>query len=364
MHTCFRNSSRRFPLTLIVLGIVGGSTLLSGARAAAQPNKNQPVTNIAEADADFALQGEYWGEVLDPDWRRRLTGLQVVAVGDGKFQAVWYRGGLPGAGWDRATKYKLTGEREGHSVTLTGEQLRAVVYPESAELFDADGRMLGQLRSIMRISPTLGARPPRGATVLFDGSTLEHFDDKARMTDDGLLISGATTQAPVQDFRLHLEFRTPYMPYRRGQARGNSGVYIQRRYEVQVLDSFGLDGVANECGGLYRQRPPEVNMALPPLSWQTYDIFFTSARFNDAGEKVAGARITVLHNGEPIHSNYEFTNKTGAGRKEGPEPLPIHLQAHGSPVHYRNIWIVPYRGPAVSQPCPPRRLRWCCCRHR
>ena len=154
------------------------------------------------------------------------------------------------------------------------------------------------------------------------------------------------------------------MPTARGQARGNSGVYIQRRYEVQILDSFGLEGVFNECGALYRQTPPDLNMCLPPLAWQTYDIWFTPPRFAADGKtKLANARITVLHNGVPVHWHREITAKTGGGQQEGPEPLPIQLQDHGNPVMFRNIWIVPAKGTRLScnvpqqqycDPCSPR----------
>ena len=152
------------------------------------------------------------------------------------------------------------------------------------------------------------------------------------------------------------------MPSAAGQGRGNSGVYVQRRYEVQVLDSFGLDGVENECGALYRQKAPDVNMCLPPLSWQTYDIWFTAARFDAEGNKIANARITLLHNGVPVQNDYEITGKTGAGKPEGPEPFPILLQNHGNPVQYRNIWLVvvePRPRYAVSGECRPRGR---CCR--
>ena len=158
------------------------------------------------------------------------------------------------------------------------------------------------------------------------------------------------------------------MPYARGQGRGNSGVYIQQRYEVQILDSFGLDGVANECGGVYRQQAPDVNMCLPPLSWQTYDIHFTAARWNSASHKIANARLTVYHNGEPIHLNRELPEKTGAGQKESPDPRPIHFQHHGNPVHFRNVWIVledhdaQYTEASLPNNCRPVFLRARRCR--
>jgi hypothetical protein len=155
---------------------------------------------------------------------------------------------------------------------------------------------------------------------------------------------------------MHLEFRTPYMPQARGQGRGNSGVYIQGRYEVQVLDSFGLEGADNECGGLYKQRAPLVNMAFPPLAWQTYDIDFTAPRFDAAGKKTHNARITVRHNGVVVHNDVEITAKTGGGAPEGREARPIKLQDHGNPVHYRNIWIVERNRGTESRECPTTLL--------
>jgi hypothetical protein len=105
------------------------------------------------------------------------------------------------------------------------------------------------------------------------------------------------------NFQLHIEFRTPFMPDQTGQKRGNSGVYMQGRYELQVLDSYGLEGADNECGGIYKVTRPRVNMCAPPLQWQTYDVTFTAAQFNKAGQKVKPALITVIHNGVPIHEN-------------------------------------------------------------
>jgi hypothetical protein len=143
------------------------------------------------------------------------------------------------------------------------------------------------------------------------------------------------------------------MPYARGQRRSNSGVYIQSRYEVQILDSFGLEGKNNECGGLYKQRPPDLNMCFPPLRWQTYDITFVSPKFADDGTKLRNARITVRHNGELIHNNVEVTNKTGAGKLEASQPLPTKLQNHGDPVRFRNIWLVEHDGTRPETGPPP-----------
>jgi len=146
------------------------------------------------------------------------------------------------------------------------------------------------------------------------------------------------------DHRIHLEFRTPFMPDKRGQARGNSGVYVHGRYEIQVLDSYGLEGLDNDCGGIYKVSAPRVNMCAPPLQWQTYDITFQAPRFDPAGKKTRNARITVVHNGVPIHEDLELPGPTpgGIASDERPEPAPLFLQDHSDPVRYRNIWVVDF----------------------
>jgi hypothetical protein len=222
------------------------------------------------------------------------------------------------------------------------QTLQFSVQDNAAIALDPAGRQLGRLVKMERRSSTMGLAPPYGARVLFDGGSTDQFQPGAKVTPDGLLMAGVMTKEPVQGFHMHLEFRTPYMPTATGQARGNSGVYIQRRYEVQILDSFGLDGAFNEAGALYRQTPPDLNLAFPPLTWQTYDIWFYPPLFAADGKtKLANARITVLHNGVPVHWHREITAKTGGGQQEGPTALPIQLQDHGNPVVFRNIWIVP-----------------------
>ena len=292
------------------------------------------------ANWDFKLQGEYTG-VLRDGLLPQPVGLQVVALGEGQFDGVLHIGGLPGSQKNATTTTTLHGAiDEKGQLTLVNGPRQIHLHQGRGTILDCHGDpdQVGRLRQVLRQSSTMGIAPPRRALVLFDGSMPEHFTD-ARITEDGLLMEGVTTTMPVGDFQLHLEFRIPFMPEARGQARGNSGVYIQRRYEVQILDSFGLAGANNECGGLYRQQQPRINMCLPPLCWQTYDVLFREARW-EGDEKAENARITVLHNGIPIHWKHEITSKTGAGQKEEAKPLPIHLQNHGNPVRFRNVWLV------------------------
>lgn len=299
-----------------------------------KPNKRLAIIDLDQVDGDFPFQGEYLGRAS----AGYFVGLQVVARGAGSFDAVLLPGGLPGAGWDRVKRLLLAGQRQDSQVVLVGDGYRVEVTPDEALVQDGKGQLVARLPKIHRVSMNEGAAPPCGALVLFDGSTAKHFEG-GKMTADGLLEVGALTKVAVGDFRLHLEFRTPYMPHASGQGRSNSGVYIQQRYEVQILDSFGLEGVENECGGLYRQRRADVNMCFPPLSWQTYDIHFTAARWDGDGNKIADARITVVHNGQVIHNDYHLVGKTGAGKPEEPTKRPILLQNHGNPVHFRNVWI-------------------------
>ncbi len=192
---------------------------------------------------------------------------------------------------------------------------------------------------------------PDGAIILFGGADFSHWttgsDKKVgweRVGDAMKVVPGSgsvMTKQDFTDFKMHAEFKTPQLPPNvKGQGRGNSGIYIQRRYEVQILDSFGLEPKNNECGSLYRFKAPDRNVCSMPGRWQSYDIIFHAAKF-DGGRKVKNARITVWQNGVLIHNDVELENKTGAGRQEGPEPGPILLQEHGNEGWFRNIWIEP-----------------------
>jgi hypothetical protein len=232
------------------------------------------------------------------------------------------------------------------SVTLENGAMSGRTTLSDAEHFE--------LKHVVRLSPNLGARPPEGAVVLFDGTSLggwERRDVKQRETPVGWKVADGAmevvpgtgdimTKRKFTDFQLHIEFRSPFMPEARGQARGNSGVYLQGRYEVQVLDSYGLKGEDNECGGIYKVGAPSVNMCAPPGQWQSYDVTFHAPRFGPDGKKLNDARITVMHNGIIVHEGLEIPGPTGGAVEDNVQlPGPILLQDHGNLVQYRNIWL-------------------------
>lgn len=324
---------------------------ISAPAAPAEPNlaEKKAYADPAEAEKtiDFQVQGEYVGGVKSEKGEEGRIGAQVIALGEGKFRAVIYLGGLPGAGakMKDPQPVQIEGALGGDKAVFTNDKGSIVIRDGMLTAYDPEGKQGWAISKTRRESPTLGAKPPPGAVVLFDG-TKQTFEKSwrkgARMSDDGLLMEGATSEAAFGDFKLHIEFRLPFQPYARGQARGNSGIYMQARHEVQMLDSFGLEGKNNECGGIYTVKDPDVNMCLPPLSWQTYDVEFTAARFDSDGKKTAHARVTVHHNNVKVHDNAEVPNRTRASpQDEGPAPGPIYLQNHGNPVRYRNIWVLP-----------------------
>ncbi len=196
-----------------------------------------------------------------------------------------------------------------------------------------------------------GERQPSDAIVLFDGRDLSQWvragsgEPANWKVEKGYMeVSSGNiqTKQTFGDCQLHVEFWLPLMPDAKGQGRANSGVYLQGRYEVQVLDSYGLESKDNDCGGIYGIAAPMVNACRPPEQWQSYDIIFRAPKFDDKGEMTSRARMTVLHNGVLIHENVEIPGPTTAGTLGDPKSLgPVMLQDHGNAVRYRNIWIRP-----------------------
>jgi hypothetical protein len=319
----------------------------------AQPKKKERIAvadpKEAAKDPDFAIQGEYAGDI-DYGTEKRKVALQVVARGEGHFASKLYLGGLPGAGWDGKQPLAPTAVRTGEGKAT----VNSAKGPAIGEISDGVVKLMGAApitaRKVERKSETLGQKPPAGAVVLFAGPGDEKnwVNGKLMELSDGTFLTVAKTggiksKEKFGALKAHIEFRTPWMPNSQGQARGNSGVYLQDRYELQVLDSFGLSGENNECGGIYTQHKPKVNMCLPPLSWQTYDIEFTPAVFGADGKKTKNARATIFHNDVKIHDDIEFPKECPGGQKESAEPGPFQFQDHGDPVVYRNVWVVPVK---------------------
>jgi hypothetical protein len=204
-----------------------------------------------------------------------------------------------------------------------------------------------------KLSPWPAPDSATKGIVLFDGTGFDHWTDENGGPVEWKILNGAMEVVPNSgsiitkqmfgDIRLHVEFNVPRMPAdAKGQYRGNSGIYIQRRYEVQILDSYGKESTERDCGAIYRLKAPDKNVCKEPEEWQSYDIHFRAARFEGEGvnaKKVENARITVYQNGVLIHNDVDVTNKTGLGKPEGPEDAPILLQNHGYKVKFRNIWV-------------------------
>ncbi len=327
-----------FPLLCVVF-VFGLAPALQAQDDKAEQPQRIALTAAPADDPDFALMGEFVGPIQDGPGEYVPLGLQIRCLGHGSFEALQYIGGLPGQEKFGGQAISLVGRRHEDLLVLSGGPWAFFVEADACTIVDRKGKRIGRLERVNRKSPTLGARAPEGATVLFDGSGTDQFTT-ARMTPDGLLMEGADVKPMFQDFNLHVEFRLPYMPVSDGQARGNSGCYLQSRYEVQVLDSFAQLPVFNGCSSLYRQKAPDVNMCFPPLQWQTYDIHFTAPRWGADGSKLRNARITVWHNGVKTQDDAELSTKTGSGKPEEPNLLPIRFQNHKDPVRFRNIWIV------------------------
>jgi hypothetical protein len=321
--------------------------------------------NDSTLPADFKIQGEYVGEI---DGGGKL-GCQIIALGNNALQAVVLPGGLPGDGWDGKNKILMQGEMASSGASFTPATGKRKYLAGPALEFSATNKFppVGQkdytgsiqggvltgktddgksfkLTKITRKSDRLGAAAPSGALVLFDGTDTKEWKggrlDKATgcLNTDG---SDIYSSRKFNNYTAHVEFLLPYRPTARGQGRGNSGFYQVNHYEVQILDSFGLAGENNECGGIYTKAKPKLNMCYPPLTWQVYDVEFTNA-VAENGKKVKNARITVRHNGVLIHDDVEITGPTGGGRFKEPEgtPGPLCLQGHGNPLQFKNVWVV------------------------
>lgn len=354
------NAPEKMRKALLGFGLCAAfAGLMPMTRAAEQ---HVAYTDPAQAGPDFRVQGEYEGSLSNG----AVIAAQVIAVGNAKFEGVLYSGGLPGSGWDEKTRFHFRGETRGdatHCIGIHGERLmfenpnfhgtiRNDVFRGQAEMLRnvADNTTF-EMKKVQRRSPTLGAKPPSGAIVLFDGTNVAEWASGKLVYGD-LLDVGAESKRMFQSLQFHLEFRTPFMPTAQGMARGNSGVYVKKVWEVQIVDSFGWNTENRKferlsdfarCGGIHEMVKPRLNMSYPPLSWQTYDVEFTAAKFDDAGNRASPSMMTVRLNGVLIHDRFVLPpvppgNAVKAAKDS--QPGPLFLQNHGNPVRFRNIWVV------------------------
>ncbi len=199
----------------------------------------------------------------------------------------------------------------------------------------------------------IGAAPPSDAVVLFDGKNVQAWKPSSWKIMDGALEAGhesLETRDAFGDCQLHIEFRTPARPSENFMNRGNSGVLLMGKYEVQIFDSWHEHSQQiypdGQAASIYGQTPPRVNACRAPGQWQTLDIVFTTPRFAVDGQKeTRPGTITMLHNGVLVHLEQaiygEMAHRQIVPLKEHPSKLPLVLQGHGSPVQFRNIWLRP-----------------------
>lgn len=330
---------------------------------------------VVFAADDDRIMGIWEGKITTAGWESRTVKAKIWGVRgnawEGQFQIIENGGPI--------AEGSISGKREGSPETVKSVPFSGSLNLEGDYFLTAttaEEKMTGQLtpgretkKGTVKASkkggepitfelqrqhikpPTLGATPPAGAIALVGpGADPEAWKLSPGATDrtaEGGLPIIQPSWISKQEFgscKLHVEFITPYMPNEGvgSQERGNSGVYVQGRYEIQVLDSFGAAPRNNLCGGIYKIAVPLADAVLPPLTVQTYDIEFHAPKFDASGKKTQDAELTVLHNGIVIHDKLKLPNATPGGVTDVEGPAgPLLLQNHHNNVEYRNIWIQP-----------------------
>jgi len=233
------------------------------------------------------------------------------------------------------------------NVPAFSQEKKVKLPPEATEFWEPEPRVVtpGEVDHL----------PPSDAIVLFNGTTLDHWKSVGKeaaapwKVENGAFTvvpktGGIETKASFGDVQVHLEWRAPVEVEGTGQGRGNSGVFLMKTYEVQILDSYDNRTYSNgQAGSVYKQHPPLVNAMRKPGEWNTYDIFFAAPRFNADGMVLTPARVTVIHNGVLVQNAVELKGPTEyigiPNYKAHPEEMPLMLQDHGDLVSFRNIWV-------------------------
>jgi Domain of Unknown Function (DUF1080) len=292
------------------------------------------------------------------DWQGQSGTVAQVFLSDGRFQANLLRQfDQP----DDKPLAVLQGNSKGDEFTFNGGDWHAQIAKD--HLTGGSAKQNIDLQRVTRKPPSLGATPPKGAVVLFNGRNLDRWAKKKGkdwLAEDGpaqwkILPDGVLEVVPNSDCiithqkfgdcKVHVEFRTLGTP-------SNSGVFLQTRYEVNINETYGkFDGTPN--GGLDNCTPanarPQIRATRPPLEWQTFDIDFRAPRFDADGNKTENARATVVLNGVTIYEKRELERPRGAASRLGEAPTgPLMLQEHGMPVQFRNIWLLPAGGDSAK----------------
>ena len=339
---------KRIALSLIV-AIALTSALGSICQAAEKKDAPPKAVEVKKPVDVDKYTGEYTGELV-VDGKKGDGLAQIIAEPKGQYRAVLMRGLWKTAKDARQVRVELTGKIDADgNIPLEGNGWKGTLIGRKTLTAKSEkGSFEGKWT--VRKSPTLGAKPPKGAIVLLEFEpgkkpSLDEWTNKSWVPlASGAMKIGRGTNFTVRKFgsvKLHIEFRCPYEPNRGGQRRGNSGVYLQKRHEVQVLESFGLMSRKGDAGSIYGVATTKVNASLPPLQWQTYDIEFKGAVVGADGKVKSPPMMSVIHNGIEAHKDQVLPGKTTAAAASGLTPKDsLMLQDHGNKVEYRNVWIV------------------------
>ena len=315
-------------LLLLVLAV--------GTWACAQEQKGEPPLN--------PIMGEFAGTFTPAGGQAVKAEAKVLADQDNKYRVVV----LYPVGDAKATRLELPGVGKGETVSIDSGDWSGTVSKDALKIA-AKNDAKAEMKRVERKSPTLAQKPPAGALVLlpFEQGKATNLDQWAKnewicQPDGSVSTRGADikTNQDFGSFKLHVEFCVPFMPAARGQGRGNSGVFVHGRYEIQVLDSFGLPLTAVDCAAIFGFKAPDADAALPPGVWQTYDIDVKAPEFDAAGKQTKGIVITVLFNGVKVQDAVEVKKVSGGAWGEPAKTGPVRLQFHGNAVRFRNIWLV------------------------